>query len=101
MLINFGTTELKLLLKQFSAQMGLDETQIFSEYNLFKQVVFDQHRQLPFTAVCQLLQTVYKQAYPNVAKLCAVVAVMPSGSVDCERGFSQQNLIKTKQRNRL
>ena len=43
----------------------------------------------------------YHEDYPTIAKLAGICMVLPASSVKCERGFSQQNLIKTKQRNQL
>ena len=39
--------------------------------------------------------------YPNVARAAKRLLVSPVSTVDCERGFSRQNLIKTAIRNRL
>ncbi|TMI78055.1 MAG: hAT transposon family protein, partial [Bacteroidetes bacterium] len=33
--------------------------------------------------------------------LCQIIAVLPATSVDCERGFSNLNRIKTDNRNKL
>ena len=43
------------------------------------------------------------QLYPNLLVLAQIlmVHVFPASSVDCEHGFSVQNHIKTKTRNRL
>ena len=48
-------------------------------------------------------QIIYKNAdaYPNLKVLYEAALVCPSTSVDCERGFSQYNLIKTNHRNLL
>lgn len=39
--------------------------------------------------------------YPNVSKLLTICLLSAVSSVDCERGFSRYNLIKTYLRNRL
>lgn len=39
--------------------------------------------------------------YPNVYKLITLALTMPVSTVDCERGFSKHNLIKTRMRARL
>ncbi|XP_070551357.1 uncharacterized protein [Ptychodera flava] len=44
---------------------------------------------------------VKRQQYPNMAILAEMCLVMAASSAEVERGFSQTNLIKTKQRNRL
>lgn len=43
----------------------------------------------------------YHQSFPNVCKVAAHVLVSPVSSVECERGFSVQNHIKSKLRNCL
>ncbi|CAI7818382.1 unnamed protein product [Closterium sp. NIES-54] len=41
------------------------------------------------------LQTGVNESYPNLVQLWVVVAVIPLGTVECERGFSRQNVIKS------
>ena len=43
----------------------------------------------------------YKDQYPDFAILMAYFMSVPLNSATCERGFSAQNLVKTKLRNRL
>jgi hypothetical protein len=50
--------------------------------------------------VCQVALK-HGEVYPIVSQLAVKLLVVPVSSVDCERGFSRQNLIKTKLRNRL
>ena len=42
-----------------------------------------------------------KDLYPNVYKIISTVLSLPITTVCCERGFSIQNIVKTKLRNRL
>ena len=39
--------------------------------------------------------------FPQMLKLLTIALIIPVSSVDCERGFSKQNLIKTKIRAKL
>ena len=39
--------------------------------------------------------------YPNITKLLTIAPTLPVSTVDCERGFSRHNLIKTQLRSRL
>ena len=39
--------------------------------------------------------------FPNIIKLIQLIYCIPFSSVECERGFSKQNQIKTKNRNLL
>ena len=43
----------------------------------------------------------YKDQYPDFAILMSFFLSVPLNSATCERGFSAQNLVKTKLRNRL
>ena len=40
----------------------------------------------------------FEAEFPNMIKLMAISRVLPVSSVECERGFSKQNLIKTRLR---
>ena len=61
------------------------------------------HRTIGLADFCKTLLTSsqYMQDYPNLAKLAHVALIIPVTSVECERGFSCQNRIKTKLRARL
>ncbi|CAC5363056.1 unnamed protein product [Mytilus coruscus] len=50
--------------------------------------------------VCQVALK-HKEVYPYVFKAAEKLLTVPVSSVECERGFSRQNIIKTKLRNRL
>ena len=43
----------------------------------------------------------HDEQYPNIAAAARRLLVSPVSTVDCERGFSRQNLIKTAIRNRI
>ena len=60
-------------------------------------------RTLSLSDLCKLLLSTpqYVLQYPNLVKLATVVLIIPVTSVECERGFSCQNRIKTKFRARL
>ena len=42
-----------------------------------------------------------QEQFPQMLKLLTIALTVPVSSVDCERGFSKQNLIKTKIRAKL
>ena len=44
--------------------------------------------------ICQCVLSGYCEDYPTIAKLAGICMVLPASSVECECGFSQQNLIK-------
>ena len=43
----------------------------------------------------------YRNAFKNILEVFELSLIVPTGSVECERGFSKQNLLKTPLRNRL
>ncbi|CAI7819000.1 unnamed protein product [Closterium sp. NIES-54] len=43
----------------------------------------------------------WPRSYPNLVRLWVAVAVLPISTVECERGFSRQNIIKSWQRTGL
>ena len=43
----------------------------------------------------------YADVYPDLVLLASIALVIPVSSAPCERGFSQQNILKSKLRNRL
>jgi len=51
--------------------------------------------------VLPLLIQDYNDIFPNIIKLIQLIYCIPFSSVECERGFSRQNQIKTKNRNLL
>lgn len=56
---------------------------------------------MPDLFLCLATDESLTKQYPNLSVLAKIVLVFPASSVDCERGFSTLNLIKTKTRNRL
>ena len=42
-----------------------------------------------------------QELFPHTLTLLSIALTIPVSSVDCERGFSKQNLIKTKMRAKL
>lgn len=54
-----------------------------------------------FSNVCKALLTEYSEIFPEFATLASIAMILPVSSVPCERGFSCQNQIKTKGRNKL
>ena len=51
--------------------------------------------------ILPLLIQDYNDVFPNIIKLIQIAYCIPFSSVECERGFSRQNKIKTKDRNLL
>ncbi len=58
-------------------------------------------RKLTMKEFWKVVVSKHGQSFPEFVKLAAACLVIPVSTVDCERGFSTQNRIKTKLRNRL
>ena len=43
----------------------------------------------------------HRDILPNLITLAELALILPIHTSDCERGFSKQNLIKSKSRNRI
>ena len=54
-----------------------------------------------FEQFTSILIQEYKDVHPDFVQLALVSLAIPVSSAPCERGFSVQNAIKTKLRNRL
>ena len=110
-LVGYGNDELlqlinyysQLLLSSSESEENPESTNylLTSEWELFKYIIYENHRDDDLKNICQCVLSGYREDYPTIAKLAGICMVLPASSVECERGFSQQNLIKTKQRNQL
>ena len=61
------------------------------------------NRTLSVEQICEILLNhhEYQDQYPEFIKLSQIFMAIPISSVPCERGFSNQNRVKNKLRNRL
>ena len=72
------------------------------EWKLIKPLVVNEG--FPTDKLSTLWQLIYKHhadKFPNLLKLAAIALTTPVHTADCERGFSNQNRVKTSLRNRL
>lgn len=53
------------------------------------------------TTSWQAINDIYGARFPNVLKVIDLLLSLPSGSSECERGFSAMKMIKTPYRNKL
>ncbi|GAQ92582.1 hypothetical protein KFL_010610020 [Klebsormidium nitens] len=111
----FGVTELNKLLEHFGEQkVGRDDV-IFpplvdsdearTEWKELKHVLLTlkgREPTPPMAGVLKILSTEepYKDSYPNLLLLLQIAIVQPLNTAACERGFSCQNDIKTRNRSR-
>ena len=81
----------------------LDAEEVKNEWIMFKQLISKNFRSCTIQVLLQRFtdnQTLSLQ-YPNITKLLTIALTLPVSTVDCERGFSRHNLIKTRLRSRL
>lgn len=81
----------------------IDPEDTESEWKLFRRVMFVQHKQ---SSLQQVLSALVRDgdisaAFPNLAKLAAILMVLPVTTATVERTFSSMKLIKTRLRSRM
>lgn len=80
----------------------IDKSGVIQEWNDCS-VMMHAERNLSLCDFCKRIISTpqYMLQYPNLVKLASVALIIPVTSVECERGFSCQNRIKSKFRARL
>ena len=71
------------------------------EWAGFKMIITNSFSSNDIEIILPLLIQDYSDIFPNIIKLIQIIYCIPFSSVECERGFSRQNKIKTKNRNLL
>ena len=71
-----------------------------NDFLQFKFLV-NSKKHLSLADFVQLVLNDYAEEFPDFHVLANVLSVIPLTSVSCERGFSMQNRIKSKSRNRI
>ena len=81
----------------------LNGQELKDEWVQFKQMVSKNLRDALIQGMAKKLLTnsEMQEQYPQMLNLLQLALTVPVSSVDCERGFSKQNLIKTKIRAKL
>jgi hypothetical protein len=92
------------VLRKFPPYVVAEQARV--EYNHFSSFVHYKLGTLPsealeFTVWFKQNGNVMKTEFPELFKLMMVALLITMTSVDCERGFSQMNLTKTKYRSKL
>ena len=108
---NHGIDKIQILCTHFREEKSvsnvssdpiIDKDKTIAEWSLAKTVIkqelYPRHR---MHELWTSVHTHHKETFPNLLKLAAIAAIMPYQTADCERGFSQQNITKSKLRNRL
>ena len=81
--------------------MAIIDDDIFEEWNNYKAIIYANYKTTKLELLLPKLFENYFENFPNILKLLSIIYSIPFSSVECERGFSKQNLIKTDLRNNL
>ncbi|GJP58264.1 hypothetical protein CLOP_g22945 [Closterium sp. NIES-67] len=76
---------------------GFDYNKAVTELWVFTATMVSQYKDDEFQQGLTLTldNNEWQRSYPNILKLWQALAVLPLSTVECERGFSKQNLIKS------
>ena len=107
----WGNDKLQTLIDHFGKELShkestsvplLDPAAAKAEWSQIKPLVVDAaYPRDKLSTLWSIIHTYHKDMFPNLLKLAAVALVLPVHTADCERGFSNQNYLKTARRNRL
>ena len=96
----FGANQSEKAAEESSLEPLISKDDALNEWEIMKNILphFKESSMLEFYRAFLLPK---KEAYPNLVKLASLALLLPSTSVECERGFSHYNNIKSDQRNCL
>ncbi len=92
----YGEQGIERLSTQFPSI--IDKDQSLLEWASFRQYMMDNLRNMSFSDCAEHVIVKLTDMYPNVSSLYEIALVLSISSIDCERGFSAQNLIKSRLR---
>ena len=95
----YGLNQLQTLCDHY--QNEVDRNRAQAAFLLFKHLAKSYKGSLSFAKFCCKLINDYSHQYPDFATLARLAVIIPVSSAPCERGFSVQNSLKNKVRNRL
>ena len=98
----FGQNELDYLLQRYGQenQNIVNAARCRQDFLAYKHFV-GLHRNKSFPEFCEILIKDQSDVFPDFVVFAELALVVPLNSASCERGFSAQNRIKSKSRNRL
>lgn len=106
----YGNSEIDTLSMHFGEPKNTDDgiqlepllkgQEFKEEWIIFKQLL-SKNSSIQGMAKKLLSSIEMQEQFPQMLKLLTIALTVPVSSIDCERGFSQQNLIKTKIRAKL
>lgn len=106
-LLCYGKGQVDFLCRHFGQDRSghkalISEVHFREEWLMVKQVLTGYQGVRMSSSLSSLLaKDNFSSDYPNVSKFFTICLLSAVSSVDCERGFSRYNLIKTNIRNRL
>ena len=98
-IVTYGKEQLNKLCEHFCSMLDTDRMK--GHFLPFKHLTLSFKQLNTFEKHVEMLISDYTEVYPDFVKLASIATVIPVSSVPCERGFSHQNALKTKSRNRL
>ena len=89
--------------KKGVSQLDIDQQDTESEWKLFRRLMLVQHKRSSLQQVLSTLlnSSSIRASFPNLAKLAAILIVLPVTTATVERTFSSMKLIKTRLRSRM
>ena len=110
-LVSYGTVDLEVLLQHYATPKINDDGTEFEppvdadacrqEFPLFKQLVFHSYSSMSISELWKVIIAKHSECFPAFITLASACFVVPVSTAQCEHGFSTQNRIKSKTRNRL
>ena len=98
----YGNSELDVLIDYFSVQCPtISNLECKQEWSTLKQLAARNYSMLSFQQFWVIICKNHTEQYPHLIELALTCMAIPISTAKCERGFSTQNRIKTKLRNRL
>ena len=97
----YGEKELNILAEFYGKEQIIEVSNICEEWFGYKAIIYANFKNIEIGLLIPRLFEFYYDMFPNIIKLLGIIFSIPFSSVECERGFSKQNLIKTDLRNSL
>jgi hypothetical protein len=93
--------KLEILCQFYNTLPNFDEVRCKAQFLPFKHLVYSYRTILSFSGLIKLLFQEHTETYTDFVTLAQIAMIIPVSSAPCERGFSHQNVLKNKVRNRL
>ncbi|CAI2171580.1 2853_t:CDS:1 [Funneliformis geosporum] len=94
-LVKYDEKELNHLAEFYGKKQIIGVNNICEEWFRYKVIIYANFRNIKIESLMLRLFEFYYDTFPNNIKLLGIIYSIPFSSVECEHGFSKQNLIKT------